>query len=128
MHTVLRAAALSASLLAAAAAHAQFAAPQISPAIAAKLSVRGDLKSIRVGEIRMVRRGDVLVAEADFNNVENRDRTVFYRFKWLDENGMQVGDGEGWKQLPVMGQQTQVVKGVAPRSNAVDLRIEMNVE
>jgi len=103
-------------------------APPSSPAVAAKLAARGDIKGVRVYEIRMVRRSDMLVVEADFQNTENKDRQVFYRFRWLDGGGMQVGDGESWKQLLVYGQQTQVVKSVAPTSAGADFRLEFNVE
>ena len=103
-------------------------APPSPPAVAAKLAARGDLKGIRVYEMRMVRRADVLVVEADINNTMNDDRFVYYRFKWVDAGGMQVGDGESWKQLKVMGQQVQTVKAVAPNSNGADFRLEFNVE
>ena len=53
---------------------------------------------------------------------------VYYRFRWLDSVGNQVGDGESWKQLGVMGQGQQTVKSVAPQSAATDFRLEMNVE
>jgi len=135
-HTALRgalsAALCGAALLAALPASAQLFrsdnAPPSPPAVAAKLATRGDLKGIRVYEMRMVRRNDVLVVEADINNTLNDDRFVYYRFKWVDSGGMQVGDGESWKQLKVMGQQTQTVKAVAPNSNGADFRLEFNVE
>jgi uncharacterized protein YcfL len=65
---------------------------------------------------------------ADMANMGRTDRTVFYRFKWLDNVGNQVGDGESWKQMSVLGLGQQIVKSVAPTSAAVDLRLEMNVE
>ncbi|MCX2860806.1 YcfL family protein [Paucibacter sp. PLA-PC-4] len=99
-----------------------------SPAIAAKMLLRGKPNGIKVSEMRLVRKNDVLVVQADLQNVQNKDRVVFHRFKWLDANGNQVGDGESWKQTPVMGQQIQTIKSVAPHANAVDLRLEMNVE
>ena len=97
-------------------------------ALAAKLALRGKPNGIKVSEMRLVRKNDVLVVQADLQNVKDKDRVVFHRFKWLDANGNQVGDGESWKQTPVMGQQTQTIKSVAPTSSAVDLRLEMNVE
>ncbi len=53
---------------------------------------------------------------------------IFFRFRWLDADGSQVGDGEVFKQITLLGQQTQTVKSVAPLSIATDFRIEMNVE
>ena len=81
-----------------------------------------------VREMRIVRKNDILVVQADMANMGRTDRTVFYRFKWLDNVGNQVGDGESWKQMTVLGLGQQTVKSVAPTSAAVDLRLEMNVE
>lgn len=102
--------------------------PGTPPAVAAKLDLRGQAQGIKVSEIRIVRRNDVLAVQADLGNVMRQDRRVYYRFKWLDSVGNQVGDGESWKQLGLLGMQQQTIKSVAPTSAAVDVRIEMNVE
>ena len=131
MTTLLRVGTLCTALLLTQAVSAQTYgdnAPPSPPAVAAKLAARGDLKGIRVYEARMVRRNDMLVVEAAIKNTMNDDRFVYYRFKWLDGGGMQVGDGESWKQLKVMGQQVSTVKAVAPNSNGADFRLEFNVE
>lgn len=101
---------------------------ETSPAIAAKLDLRGSAKGIKVAEMRITRRNDTLVVQADLRNTGNKDRVVFHRFRWLDSSGSQVGDGEVFKQTTVLGQQTVTLKGVAMHPSAVDLRLEMNVE
>lgn len=108
-------------------AHAQHD-PSTPLAVAAKVALRGDANGIAIREARLVRRNDILVVQADMANVGKTDRTVFYRYKWLDSVGNQVGDGESWKQIVVMGLGQTTVKSVAPTSAAVDFRIEMNVE
>jgi len=90
--------------------------------------LRGDANGIRIPEIRAVRRNDILIVQTDLLNVGNSDRTVFYRYRWLDNNGNQVGDGESWKQMAMLGQAQQTVKSVAPSSVVIDFRLEMNVE
>ena len=102
--------------------------PGTSPAVAAKVALRGDANGVRVPEIRAVRRNDILIVQTDLFNIGNTDRTVFYRYRWLDSIGNQVGDGESWKQMTLMGQGLQTVKSVAPSSAATDFRLEMNVE
>ena len=102
--------------------------PGTSAAIASKVALRGDANGIRIPEIRVVRRNDILIVQSDLLNVGNSDRTVFYRYRWLDSNGSQVGDGESWKQMAMLGQAQQTVKSVAPSSVATDFRLEMNVE
>ena len=101
----------------------------VTPAsVAAKLQLRGDANDVVVPEIRIVRRNDVMVIQADLYNNKDSNRTAFYRFRWLDSVGNQVGDGESWKQVTVLGYQTQTLKTVAHHSSAVDFRLEMNVE
>lgn len=102
--------------------------PATPLAVASKVALRGEANSIAVREMRIVRKNDILVAQADMANMGRSDRTVFYRFMWLDNVGNQVGDGESWKQLSMLGLGQQTVKSVAPTAAAVDLRLEMNVE
>lgn len=108
-------------------AHAQHD-PGTSAAVAAKVALRGDANGVRIPEIRVVRRNDILIVQADLANTGNTDRTLFTRFRWLDDVGNQVGDGESWKQMRLLGQGQQTVKSVAPSSVVTDFRLEMNVE
>lgn len=125
---IFRACALACALVAGGAL-AQSGTPAGTPAaVAAKIQLRGDANDIVIPEIRIVRRNDVLVVQADMKSTTDSNRTVFYRFRWLDSSGNQVGDGESWKQMTVLGRQMQTVKSVALHSSAVDFRIEMNVE
>lgn len=98
------------------------------PAVAAKLALRGDSFGVIVSEMRIIRKNDIMVAQADFSNTDSGNRTVFYRFRWLDSVGNQVGDGESWKQVGLYGHHQQTIKSVAPTAAAIDLRLEMNVE
>lgn len=102
--------------------------PATPLAVAGKIALRGEANGIAVREMRIVRRNDILSVQADMANMGRTDRTVFYRFRWLDNVGNQVGDGESWKQLQVLGLGQQTVKSVAPTGAAVDVRLEMNVE
>ena len=102
--------------------------PATPLAVASKVALRGEANGIAVREMRIVRKNDILVVQADMANMGRTDRTVFYRFRWLDSVGNQVGDGESYKQTTVLGLGQQTVKSVAPTGAAVDLRLEMNVE
>lgn len=95
---------------------------------ASKLMLRGDARGVSIAEIRAQRRSDMLVVQTELVNGENADRQVYWRYRWLDADGMQVGDDEAWKPLRVMGQQSAYLKGVAPKATVVDFRIEMNVD
>ena len=110
------------------AAMAQAHDPATPIAVAGKVALRGEANNIAVREIRIVRKNDVLAVQADLANMGRSDRIVFSRFKWLDNVGNQVGDGESWKQIGVQGLGQQTLKSVAPSGAATDFRLEMNVE
>jgi len=120
---------LCAGLACAAAAQAQQdAPPAASSGIAAKLLVRGELQGLQTVDLRSQRRNDMLVVQAEIMNMDTRDLRLYYRFRWLDAGGMQVGDGEVWKPLVFLGKQSQFIKGTAYGPQATDFRIEMSAE
>lgn len=128
MNTFLKQITLASSLvLASALAHAE-TAPAVSAGIASKLLVRGDLQGLQTVDLRSQRRNDVLVVQAELLNTKNKDLRLYYRFRWTDADGMQIGDGEVWKPLVFLGQQSQFIKGTAPSSKALDFKIEMSSE
>ena len=102
--------------------------PAVSAGIAAKLMVRGELQGLQTVDLRSQRRNDVLVVQAELMNTESHDLRLYYRFRWTDANGMQVGDGETWKPLVFLGKQSQYIKGTAYGPQATDFRIEMSAE
>lgn len=107
---------------------AQTPAAVTPAAVAAKLMVRGDVPEVVVPEMRVVRRNDILTVQSDLQNNGMTDRTVFYRYRWLDGVGNQIGDGESWKQMSLMGHGLQTIKSVAPHASATDFRLELTIE
>jgi uncharacterized protein YcfL len=116
----------AASLLLAANVPAQPIAPAATPGIAAKLIVRGDLMGLQVVDLRSQMRNDVMAVQAEVYNFSDRDARLYYRFRWIDSGGMQVGDGEVWKPMLFLGQQTQYLRGTAPSPKVADFMIEMS--
>jgi uncharacterized protein YcfL len=111
-------------------AHAD-APPVASAGIASKLIIRDDVKGLlglQMVDLRTQRRNDILVVQAEVVNTDIKDIRLYYRFRWLDAGGMQVGDGEGWKPLVFMGKQNQFLKGTAYGPQATDFQIEMSAE
>jgi hypothetical protein len=117
-----------AALMTAGAALAQAPSGATPASVASKLFARGEMHDVYVPEMRAVRRNDILAVQADLVNGSRADRVVYYRFRWLDAHGNQVGDGESWKQMGLMGLALQTVKSVAPMSTASDFRLDMNIE
>ncbi|MEA9980091.1 YcfL family protein, partial [Pseudomonas sp. RTS4] len=91
---------------------------------AAKLIVRGTLEGVQVTDLRSQKRNEVLVVQAEMFNTTVKDVRIYYRFRWTDPAGMQVGDGEVWKPLMILGKQSQLVKATAYGPQAVDFKIE----
>lgn len=109
-------------------ANAKTADPAVSAGIAEKLIVRGGLKGLQAVDLRALKKNDVLVVQAEILNTKSKDLRLYYRFRWIDEDGMQVGNGEVWKPLMFLGKQSQFIKGVAPSPKAADFEIEMSAE
>ena len=126
--TILTLLALSMAMLTSHTVRAQNTSAATPPAVAAKLIARGDAPEVVTSEMRVVRRNDILVVQSDLYNNGMTDRVVFYRYRWLDGVGNQIGDGESWKQITLMGHAQQTLKGVAPHSNATDFRLELSFE
>jgi len=93
-----------------------------------KLVITKSIYKIEVPEIRAARNNDTLSIQADFVNDGTVDKHVYYRFRWLDVDGNQIGNGESWKQLLLLGRGRETVKGVAPSPKADDFQIELNVQ
>lgn len=107
---------------------AKDAGPAATEGIANKLIVRGGLKGLQVVDLRALKKNDVLVVQAEIENTNKKDLRLYYRFRWIDADGMQVGNGEVWKPLMFLGKQSQFIKGIAPSPKADDFEIEMSAE
>lgn len=74
------------------------------------------------------KRGDLLVVQTELKNSSQYDRTVFWRYRWFDKIGMEVGVETTWNPLLIYGQQTQYVKGVAPSPKADNFKLELTAQ
>lgn len=117
-----------ACLLATPLAFADAVPASISPAVAAKLAWRGEAPEFALPEIRVARRGGFLSVQSDLRNGGETDRTLYYRYRWVDQAGNQLGEGGAWKQLNVLAKAQQTLKGTAPHASAADFRLELNFE
>mgnify|MGYP006184011825 FL=1 len=107
---------------------AQSQTPSTSPAVAAKLTVRGEAPDTFVPEIRIARKGDMLSVQSDLRNGGKKDQGLFYRYRWLDQSGNQYGSGDSWKQLNLLSMSQQTIKGTAPHPSVSDFRLELSFE
>ncbi len=114
--------------LAAPLARADAVPASVSPAVAAKLAWRGEAPDMAVPEIRVARKGGFLSVQSDLRNGGEKDQALYYRYRWLDQHGNQVGDGDAWKQLNLFAKAQQTLKGTAPHLSVADFRLELSFE
>ena len=83
---------------------------------------------VTVSGLQSVSANNRLNAQAQLSNTTGNHRHVYYRFRWLDSQGAQLGGGSSWKPILLTGNQSQTVREAAPSANAADFRLEINVE
>ncbi|CAM4310151.1 YcfL family protein [Kerstersia similis] len=99
-----------------------------SAGIASKLVVPQPMFDLRVVGLRSQRVNDMLTVQAEIANGSSGPRRLFYRFLWLNADGLQSGRDEPWKELPFLGLQNHFVQGMAARPDAVDFRLELRAD
>ncbi|RMQ49090.1 hypothetical protein ALQ04_00183 [Pseudomonas cichorii] len=100
--------------------------PPAPGSAASKVVVLGDKDNIEVGAIRVARENGFLTVKVQLTNTSSRNRTMYYRFAWLGNDGFPVADEESWKSLMLYGTQGTTLPAIAPVPQATDFRIEIN--
>jgi uncharacterized protein YcfL len=93
-----------------------------------KVMLRGAPNDVRIVDIRSQKRSGLLTVQTEVINEAGRNRTVYWRYRWLDDAGMQISDDEPWKPQQLLGHQSIMLRGSAMKTTAADFRLEMNVE
>jgi uncharacterized protein YcfL len=67
----------------------------------------------------------LLKAEASIGSTDHRDYSIYYKFYWYDNDGMEmkVGDGEPWMFKQLHGGEFVTVTSVAPFKGAASLKV-----
>ena len=98
-------------------------APATALAKEGKIEEQGRLNSLKVTDLRATKRDNLLRIQAEISNTSNSNQQLYYRFKWLDQDGFTVWDEEPWKPMIVYGSQKQTISVVAPTFKATDFRL-----
>lgn len=115
---------LSLSIVAASALTACATPPPPAPnSIPTKVEQHGVMDYLVVSNIMATKRNHLMAIQAEITNTDSNNQQMFYRFKWLDKNGMVIGDDEAWQPLLVYAGQRQTINGLAPSPQASDFRI-----
>jgi uncharacterized protein YcfL len=86
----------------------------------------GEMKYLKLGAGRTAQRNGLLVVQVEMKNQDKGNQQLYYRFRWLDEAGLEVGGEEVWKPLKFIGLQKRTIESLAPVPNAVDFKMEVN--
>lgn len=78
---------------------------------------------IGISDLRATMQGRLLRVQADLRNTSVSDRQVYYRFEWLDQQGVAVWDDEPWKPMIVYGLNKQTVSVSSPTFKATRFRL-----
>ncbi len=99
-------------------------APKPAPnSIPTKVEQHGEMDYLVVSNIMATKHNHLMAIQAEITNTDSNNQQLFYRFKWLDRNGMVIGDDEAWQPLLVYAGQKQTINGLAPTPQASDFRI-----
>jgi uncharacterized protein YcfL len=63
--------------------------------------------------------------QAELANRAEEPRQLFYRFRWIDQNGFAAWEDEAWKPLTIYGKQRLLVSTVAPVAAARNYSLEL---
>lgn len=79
--------------------------------------------AIGISDLRATRHNRLLIVQAELNNSLATNRQVFYRFEWMDQQGLAVWDDEPWKPLIVYGNNKQTISVSSPSFKATSFRL-----
>ena len=89
--------------------------------------VVGKANDIRVREIRTQTVGSRLLVDFTLLNDRGRRDVINYRLRWLDANGMTIGQYDPWDTVAMEGHEQSVLSATAPSPAATDFRLEIRV-
>lgn len=87
--------------------------------------VLGSANALEVKAIRTTTTADALNVQVEVLNNRGRRDILYYRLRWLDETGMQVGQYDTWLTESFEGFQKSVLSFRAPDPRVTDFRFEI---
>jgi len=84
-------------------------------------------KSIGVSSIASARSGTALYVYPTFSNTGSSRQDVYFRIRWLDNSGSEIGQGEPWRHLALGGLAMEPVVLSTPLEAASDYRLQVSV-
>src|SRR5260221_14519241 len=80
----------------------------------------------RLDHVRKAKEGDLLRVQVDVTNITDDEEPIWYRFIWMDNNGMTFDSPlSSWQRKILQGGQEISIGGIAPNPSVTDCRLEM---
>jgi uncharacterized protein YcfL len=99
--------------------------PPAPGSAASKVVAMGSLKNIEIGAMRVARENGYLTINVSLQNTSRYNKTMYYRFAWLGNDGFPVAEPDVWKSVVLYGSQSSFLPAVAPLPKATDFRLEV---
>jgi len=99
--------------------------PPAPGSAASKVVAMGSLKNIEIGAMRVARENGYLTVNVSLQNTSRYNKTMYYRFAWLGNDGFPVAEPDVWKSIVLYGSQSSFLSAVAPLPKATDFRLEV---
>lgn len=91
--------------------------------IASKIEELGRMTYLKVTDLRAAKRDNLMRVQVEITNTSTDNQQLYYRFRWLDQDGFSVWEDEPWKPLTIYGLQKQQIQVVSPTFKAADFRL-----
>jgi uncharacterized protein YcfL len=103
---------------------------EVSESGASKSTVT-DARLARAGLTTRVNKGkagDRMRVTVEVTNTTDDPHTIMYRFSWRDGSGFPIESSTTtWIREYIQGRQTKTLDGTAPRADAADVKVEMQL-
>ena len=83
--------------------------------------------SVGVSSIASARNGTALYVYPTFSNSGPSRQDVYFRVRWLDNSGSEIGRGEPWRHLALGGRAMEPVVLSTPLETASDYLLQVSV-
>ena len=93
--------------------------------IASKVETLSPMTYLKVTDLRAAKRDGLLRVQVSITNTSTSNQQLYYRFRWLDNDGFTVGEEETWKPAVIYAQQNKVISTSSPNLKATDFRVEL---
>lgn len=91
--------------------------------INSQIEQQGEMFFLEVTDMKSFKKNQLLSVQTEISNSDTDNKQLYYRFKWIDSNGLVIGTEDSWKPLLIYGLQKQYINAVAPSPLASDFKL-----